>query len=103
MGEKEKYSNLCSILMEHKDRCKKRPTAGFGEGVRRRGKDGLVMRNCQCLETNLKQTSDLRGRRRRICDKRSSIEATISADVLRILILIFMLMECVILDSVSSY
>ena len=59
--------------------CTKRPEMGSGTRVRHREKLGLVMRESQCLDTDLNLSRDLIGMRRSISVKRSSILATVSA------------------------
>ena len=84
-------------LVTGEGRCKKRAETGLGLRFLRREKWGSVMRESQCLETDLNLRSDLMGRRRRSSDRRSSLEATMWAhdswleDSSRVLILILIL------------
>lgn len=77
--------------------------------VFRREKWGSVMRESQCLETDLNLRSDLMGRRRRSSDRRSSLEATMWADdswledssrVLILILILTLLTESILLGFV---
>lgn len=53
-----------------------------GRGLRRRTKRGLEMREYQCLDTDLKLSSFFIGTCSRISIKRSSLDATLTAEAI---------------------
>lgn len=60
--------------------CTNRPeTTAVELGLRRRENESLLMRESQCLDTDLNRMRDLMGRRIRISVNRSELAATLSA------------------------
>ena len=62
------------------DVCNNRPETELESGFRQRTKNWSMMRESQCLDTDLNRMSDLARSRIRISVKRSLLAATLSAD-----------------------
>lgn len=70
------------VLLHGQGRRKKKEEAEGKRVLRRRTKCGLVMRDNQCLDTDLKLLSAFRGTCNSIWIRRSSFEATLTADAI---------------------